>query len=403
MNLCIFHIETVPSLINGDYSPTRMGFITNAVAMIMNTHYFTDFSVVLQNESATVSVAPSKGSDLISVISSTKLVEGRPQPIQALLKSSLIISSLKSCDSVHIVSFITEETSVDTLPRQLRLQVLNSTLVHVHFVLMGDVLSPESHTHVLLKTLIKRQGHRWSITNASATDMNPFRRLLFRLSEGISISHYNRTSKPAFIVMKSGQIPSESKAGKFVSCKVVNRSTKDKVQMIPVPIITSQKILVTIRCGRCDLIGRQCLPQPGIGQLMLIELSPVLFKLVWRTEFEIEPITLFHREGTVRCTRRQDYQFIIVESAEDCEIPCRSVYWAESDAPVTDFCRIMTSALTQEVPQSYIKIMYNIWADNRKALSSLEELYLDMRRVREGVLEMTKAEEVPSEHKTGGN
>jgi hypothetical protein len=91
---------------------------------------------------------------------------------------------------------------------------------------------------------VKRQGRTWRITTVETDKENPYMRLMLRLSEGIVLP--KKKVKQTFTPLKAGQHPSEFKANKYISCKILNYQTKEGIQMIPVPIVSKERIITSI-------------------------------------------------------------------------------------------------------------------------------------------------------------
>ncbi|EDR28529.1 hypothetical protein EDI_273810 [Entamoeba dispar SAW760] len=178
-----------------------------------------------------------------------------------------------------------------------------------------------------------------------------------------------------------GQVPCESKAGKFISCKVITHITDNTVSMIPVPIISKQKNLSTIRCGKSNIIDGKCVSSEELGTLFLVELSPILFKLIWKTENEIDNLTTLSSETSCKHIQKGEYNFLIFESNKPNGSLTKTIYWTTLDTK--EFCTIFEKAMNQDVPQNYMKVMQTIWNDNKKTLSSMEEKFMSMKREKE--------------------
>ncbi|EKE39528.1 hypothetical protein ENUP19_0284G0067 [Entamoeba nuttalli] len=383
MNFCIFNIENVSSLYNEDYFPNRRSHIIELIHEILKANYFNSYAVVLSDKLSTMYIAPTNDFSAIDSLYNIKPTSEQPHHLRCLRKS-LFISKQQHCHSVHIVSFITSEEALsDVVLRQTELQTLRS--YHVQFVLLGDVLNPLSHTRSLVRSLVKRQSRGWGVTENDLTKTNPYERLMMRMSEGIIILPRRKVLKQ-LPHMRAGQVPCESKAGKFISCKVITHMTNDTVSMIPVPIISKQKNLSTIRCGKSNIVDGKCVSSEELGMLFLVELSPILFKLIWKTENEIDHLTIFYGETSCKQIKKGGYNFLIFEGNKPNGSLTKTIYWTTLDAK--EFCTVFEKAMSQDVPQNYIKIMQTIWNDNKKTLSSMEEKYMSMKREKEIVNKM---------------
>ncbi|ELP89026.1 hypothetical protein EIN_164060 [Entamoeba invadens IP1] len=391
MNLCVFNVEAVGSLHNEDYAPNRLSHIVEAIRTILKTNYYTYYVVIIQDATSTLAISPTKDRTAIDKLENLKTTSAPPHPFRSL-RQSLFVARQQAWDSVHIVSFISSEEALsDVVLRQNELQTLRN--FHIHFVLLGDVLTPTSHTRTLVRSLARRQSRGWTVTENDLNKKRPYDRLLMRMSEGIAIVP-RRKPRRQFPHMKAGQVPSESKAGKFISCKIVSHPTDDKVMMIPVPIVSRQQVLATLQCGRCTIKDGKCVSSNEIGTLCFVELSPILFKVVWRTEIDFEGMTMFYGEATTRIVENGNNQFLVIDTKRGKESN-QSVYWTTSGAE--EFSEIMELAMQQEIPQSYTKIMQTIWDDNKQTLINMEEKYMNMKKEKDIVdkvdEEYTKSEE----------
>ncbi|KAL7719205.1 Uncharacterized protein QTN25_003578 [Entamoeba marina] len=368
MNLCVFNIETIGSLFNEDYCPNRLEHILESMRLILKTNYFSSYAVIFSDSKSTVEIPPTRDRLLIGRLSSLKTSQEHPHHLRCL-RQTLLLTKQRQWDSVHVVSYVTSEEALsDAVLRSSELQSLRN--FHVQIIMLGDVLSVTSHTRSLL---------RWGVTEIDAhRGAHSYDRLLIRMSEGIAIVPQRKT--PYLIPhMKSGQGPSESKAGKTVSCKIINYTANNTVSMIPVPIVARQKTLVTSRCGKCCLEKGKCVSLKGLGSLMVIELSPMLFKLCWRSdEGTMESITVIHGEAKAKVVKKNGQEFIVVECQRGSDKYCQNIYWGVSGCE--DFCEVLKEAMEKEIPIDYTKLMETIWAENKKVLSRMEEKYLSMKR-----------------------
>ncbi|KAL7720712.1 Uncharacterized protein QTN25_001936 [Entamoeba marina] len=367
MNLCVFNIETIGSLLNEDYCPNRLEHILESMRLILKTNYFSYYAVIFSDSQSTVEIPPTKDRFLIDKLSSLKTSQHHPHHLRCL-RQTLILTKQKQWDSVHVVSYVTSEEALsDAVLRSSELQSLRN--FHVQIIMLGDVLSVSSHTRSLLRGLVKRQGRSWGITEIDAhRGAHSYDRLLIRMSEGIAIVP-QRKSINSIPHMKSGQGPSESKAGKTVSCKIINYTANDTVSMIPVPIISRQK---NFKKGKCVSLK-------GVGSLMVLELSPMLFKLCWRSdEGTMESITVIHGEAKAKIVKQNGKEFVVIECQRGSDKYCQNIYWCVNES--NDFCEILKNAMEKEIPSDYTKLMETIWAENKKILSRMEEKYLSMKR-----------------------
>ncbi|EKE36957.1 hypothetical protein ENUP19_0265G0026 [Entamoeba nuttalli] len=378
MNLCIFNIEVNGTMWNEDYLPTRIGHVKEAIEMILKTNYFSGYSIVLSDNNSTMIISPTNQRQLINCIDKLKPSYDKPHPLRCLRKS-LFITQQRQWDSVHIVSFISSEQALSdaVLRRNELLQLKN---YHVNFVLFGDVLQITSHTKSLIFSLVKRQGRSWKITEVNRNKQNPYQRLLMRMSEGIAIVPKRRIHQ-LIPSIKTGQLPSEFKASKYISCKIINYFTNDSVQMIPVPIVSKEKIISIIRCGKCAIEKERCVPTSIIGKMFLIEYSPILFKLVFRADLVVEYITIFNGEIKYSIIEKNGREFLLFEGYCGNEKFRKNMYWIID--PAQPFIDKLVECIDQEVPSSYMKIMETIWTDHKKVLSKMEEKYMNMKKEKE--------------------
>lgn len=380
MNLCIFTIERHQSLLNEDYTPNRLQHIQEVIETVINTNYFNYISIILSDMETTVLLPPSSKKSIITELSSIKFTETKTHIFRSLRKC-LFVSQMRNWDSIHLISFIsTDQALSDIVLRRNELSTIKNW--YVNFVLLGDILTPTNHTKTLISSLVKRQGRTWRITTVEPEKENPYFRFLLRLSEGIILP--KKKVKQTFTPLRAGQHPSEFKASKYISCKILNYQTKDGVQMIPVPIISKEKTIASIRCGRCTIENGKCISSPHIGKLYLIEYSPILFKLIFKNEFVMESISILNGEIEHNVIYKNNREFLIIGGILGVEKVKQNIYWTIDEAK--PFLEILDEVILQEAPESYLKIMESIWNEHKSTLNRMEEKFLAMKKEKENAI-----------------
>ena len=374
MNLCIFTIERHGSLWNEDYKPNRLKHVQEVIDTIIKTNYFNYIAIIISDIDSTIFHYPSQKNIPIADLSTIKLNDSKTHFFRSLRKS-LFLSQMMNWDSVHLISFVsTDQALSDVTLRKNELSTLRNW--HVNFILFGDILTPTNHTKSVISSLVKRQGRIWRITTVETDKENPYMRLMLRLSEGIVLP--KKKTKQSFIPMKAGQHPSEFKASKYISCKILNYQTKDGVQMIPVPIISKERIVASIRCGKCTVENGKCIPSPHNGNLYLIEYSPILYKLIFKNEHLMESMSIFNGEIEHKVIYHNNREFVIFGGVLGVEKVKKNMYWTIDE--VQPFLEILDENVMKEPPASYIKMMETIWTEHKSTLNRMEEKFMTMKK-----------------------
>ena len=376
MNLCIFALETNGNLMNQDYQPTRFQHIVDTIKMIIKKKYFSQYAVILSNKLSTVLLSPTSDKALIDQLDHVELTDEPSFPLKSL-KQAIVLTKQYKHDSIHILSFVSSEKSPEDTPlSSQQLQTLRS--FHVQFVLLGDILTLTSETRSRLRTLCKSQGRTWGVNEVDNKKYS-YDRLLLKMSAGLAFLPHKKS--PVHLPkMQCGQVISESKVGKTISCKIINYSfNSNSVKMIPVPIISKQKVLVNVRCGKCAIEENKCIPKSDIGNLILLELTPMLFKLYWKSESNaMESLTIFYGEAKSSTFITQGREFIVIECQRGEDKSWKSVFWCVNGAH--DFSSVVEEVMGREISSEYINLMNTIRSENQATLARMEEKYLSLKK-----------------------